>query len=65
MIVCLCAGVPTSTIQALIERGAACPEDVMAACGAGGDCGACLDSLSEMLAQGGGAATLDLDLASS
>ena len=26
MIVCLCAGVPTSTIQALIERGAACPK---------------------------------------
>lgn len=60
MIVCLCAGVPTSTIQALIEGGAACPEDVMAACGAGGDCGACLDSLSEMLAQSGGGAALDL-----
>jgi bacterioferritin-associated ferredoxin len=65
MIVCLCAGVPTSTIQALIERGAACPEDVTAACGAGGDCGACLDALGEILAQSGAAATLDLDLASS
>jgi bacterioferritin-associated ferredoxin len=60
MIVCLCAGVPTSTIQALIEGGAACPEDVTAACGAGGGCGACLDSLSAMLRQDGRGAALDL-----
>lgn len=60
MIVCLCAGVPSSTIEAVIERGAACPEDVAAACGAGADCGACLDSLSAMLVQGGGGAALDL-----
>lgn len=60
MIVCLCAGVPTSTIESLIERGAACPEDVTAACGAGGGCGACLDSLSDMLLQGGRHAALDL-----
>jgi len=60
MIVCLCAGVPTSEILALIARGAVCPEDVTEACGAGGGCGACLDSLSQLLTQGGGAAALDL-----
>lgn len=49
MIVCLCAGVPSSAIAELIERGARCPEDVTAACGAGADCGACLDSLADLL----------------
>jgi bacterioferritin-associated ferredoxin len=60
MIVCLCVGVPASTILALIERGAACAEDVTAACGAGGSCGACLDSLGALLTRGGGDAALDL-----
>jgi bacterioferritin-associated ferredoxin len=54
MIVCLCVGVPKSTIDTLIERGAACPEDVTAACGAGADCGACLDSVADLLAHGRG-----------
>jgi bacterioferritin-associated ferredoxin len=63
MIVCLCAGVPASTIVALIENGAICPEDVTAACGAGGGCGACLGSLADLLAQGG-ASTTTFDLAS-
>ena len=60
MIVCLCAGVPASTILAAIDRGAACSEDVTAACGAGGDCGACLESLSDLLARRRGDAALDL-----
>jgi bacterioferritin-associated ferredoxin len=59
MIVCLCAGVPVSTIRALIERGAARPEDVTAACGAGGGCGACLGSLTDLLAEGDGVPRLD------
>ena len=58
MIVCLCAGVPTSTIASEIDRGAACPEDITAACGAGGGCGACLDALDGMLAQRRGRAAL-------
>jgi bacterioferritin-associated ferredoxin len=60
MIVCLCAGVPTSTVLAAIERGAACPEDVTAACGAGGGCGACLASLADLLAQGGRPTSFEL-----
>jgi bacterioferritin-associated ferredoxin len=59
MIVCLCAGVPASTIRALIERGAACPEDVTAACGAGGGCGACLGSLTDLLAERPGVRAFD------
>ena len=53
MIVCLCAGVPTSTILALIEGGAACPEDVTAGCAGRVSCGACLGSVADLLAQGG------------
>jgi bacterioferritin-associated ferredoxin len=49
MIVCLCAGVPSSAIAELIQRGARCPEDVAAACGAGADCGACLESVADLL----------------
>jgi bacterioferritin-associated ferredoxin len=60
MIVCLCAGVPASTIRALVERGAARAEDVTAACGAGGDCGACLDSLTDLVAEGRRRGALDL-----
>jgi bacterioferritin-associated ferredoxin len=59
MIVCLCAGVPASTIRALIERGAASPEDVTAACGAGGSCGACLASLTDLLTEAEGVRAFD------
>jgi bacterioferritin-associated ferredoxin len=60
MIVCLCAGVPSSAVVALIERGARCPEDVAAACGAGAGCGACLDSLADLLSGARHRAPLDL-----
>lgn len=60
MIVCLCAGVAASTVVAAIEQGAASPDDVTAACGAGGDCGACLDSLADLLAERRGGAALHL-----
>ena len=60
MIVCLCAGVPAGTIRALVERGAARAEDLTAACGAGGGCGACLDSLTDLVAEGRRRPALDL-----
>ena len=60
MIVCLCAGVPSGAIVDLVARGARCTEDVTAACGAGADCGACLDAVTELLAAGRGAAVLGL-----
>src|ERR671927_13169 len=48
MIVCLCAGIPDATIRALAERGAVSADDVTLACGAGGDCGACLEGVPNM-----------------
>ncbi|MFL6615843.1 MAG: bacterioferritin-associated ferredoxin [Pantoea agglomerans] len=59
MIICLCRGVSESDIRRVIERGAFTPDAVTAACGAGGDCGACalmlVDILAESEAVGAGA----------
>ena len=59
MIICLCRGLSESDIRRVIERGAGTPDAVTAACGAGGDCGACalmlVDILSESEAVGAGA----------
>ena len=49
MIACLCAGVPEHRIQAAIDRGACRVEELMDACGAGRDCGACLGLLEALL----------------
>jgi bacterioferritin-associated ferredoxin len=49
MIVCLCAGVPETTIHAAIERGACRVEDLAESCRAGQDCGACLSLLEALL----------------
>ena len=51
MIVCLCRGVSESDIRRVIERGAGTPDAVTAACGAGGDCGACALMLIDILAE--------------
>ena len=51
MIVCLCRGVSESDIRRVIERGAFTAEAVTAACGAGGDCGACTLMLWDILAE--------------
>jgi bacterioferritin-associated ferredoxin len=51
VIVCLCRGVSESDIRRVIERGAGTPDAVTAACGAGGDCGACTIVLRDILAE--------------
>jgi len=51
VIVCLCRGVSESDVRRVIERGAGTPDAVTAACGAGGDCGACTIMLLDMLAE--------------
>ena len=51
MIVCLCRGISESDIRGVIERGAGTADAVTAACGAGGDCGACTLMLVDMLAE--------------
>ena len=56
MIVCLCRGVSESDIRRVIERGAFTADAVTAACGAGGDCGACTIMLADMVAESEAAA---------
>jgi len=46
MIVCLCRGVNERTIQSAIQRGAETVDDLTAACGAGGGCGACRNAIA-------------------
>ncbi|HEV8617841.1 MAG TPA: (2Fe-2S)-binding protein [Methylomirabilota bacterium] len=50
MIVCLCRGVADRAIGAAIADGASTLTDIVAACAAGSDCGACHASLLAMLA---------------
>lgn len=49
MIVCSCRRVSDSKIRQTIEAGATTLEQVGAACGAGTGCGACHESICEML----------------
>jgi bacterioferritin-associated ferredoxin len=51
MIVCLCRGVSEGEIRAVVASGARCAEAVTDACGAGGDCGSCILSLIDLLAE--------------
>lgn len=49
MILCLCQGVSECTVQAVIRAGAATLDDVVSACAAGSDCGACQEMLLDLL----------------
>ena len=49
MILCLCGGVSDHTVRATIRGGAATLDDVVAACRAGADCGACQDAVLDLL----------------
>jgi bacterioferritin-associated ferredoxin len=51
MIVCLCTGVPDSTLRSMVARGSRTVEALTAACGAGGSCGACYPMLEDLLAE--------------
>jgi bacterioferritin-associated ferredoxin len=63
MIACLCRGLSESAILAIIARGASTVAKIRAACGAGGDCGACCPMLAALVDQarrsryGGGTAS--------
>lgn len=56
MIICLCRGVSESDIRRVIERGASTADAVTAACGAGGECGACVIMLADLVAESEAAA---------
>ncbi len=54
MWVCICNAVADRDVHAAIEAGASTRDAVTAACGAGGDCGACHEMIEEMLDDHGG-----------
>ncbi len=41
MFVCLCNGITSHEVAAVVDRGAATTKEVTSACGAGADCGRC------------------------
>jgi bacterioferritin-associated ferredoxin len=49
MIVCLCHGVSSGRIRALIGAGADTPRKIAAACRAGTDCGSCVGTIRAMV----------------
>ena len=52
MWVCVCNAVRDREVKVAIEAGASTREAVTAACGAGGDCGACHAMIDEMIVAG-------------
>ena len=59
MIVCLCRGVSEREIRQVVGAGANTPEAVAAACGAGGDCGACRTMVADLVVECEAAASAD------
>jgi len=51
VIICLCVGVSERDILQAVRAGANTAEGVMAACGAGGDCGACRVMVGDVIAE--------------
>ena len=49
MIVCLCKGVTEGTVRKLVRQGAASLHEVGLACSAGACCGACRETLVQIL----------------
>lgn len=49
MYVCVCRAVTDRVAEAAIDAGADCVAAVTRACGAGDDCGACHESIQEMI----------------
>jgi bacterioferritin-associated ferredoxin len=50
MYVCLCVGATSQTICDAVAGGACTSKQVAAACGAGGDCGRCRQTLRSIIA---------------
>jgi bacterioferritin-associated ferredoxin len=49
MVLCICRAVTDRDLEGLVRSGARSLADVETACGAGGDCGACINALAERL----------------
>jgi bacterioferritin-associated ferredoxin len=51
VIICLCRGVSAADVRRVLAAGACSAEAITAACGAGGDCGACTVMLADLVAE--------------
>ncbi|HMH51333.1 MAG TPA: (2Fe-2S)-binding protein [Candidatus Acidoferrum sp.] len=51
MILCLCQGISDHSVRATIRGGACTLDEVVAACRAGADCGACQEAVLDLLAE--------------
>ena len=51
MIICVCKGLSDREIESAIECGNGTEEEVGHSCGAGTDCGSCLQTLRQMLSE--------------
>ncbi len=49
VIVCHCHGVNDRRIRREARRGATCPDELAARCGAGSDCGGCVPLIEDLL----------------
>lgn len=49
MFVCVCRAVGVTEVEKAIDEGACSREEVTAACRAGGDCGACHQTIEDMI----------------
>ena len=49
MWVCVCRGVTAESVERAIDDGATTREEVTQACRAGGDCGACHQTIEDMI----------------
>ena len=53
MILCLCQGISDHKVRATIRGGACTLDEVVTACRAGSDCGACQEAVLDLLAEAG------------
>ncbi|MDA4107706.1 (2Fe-2S)-binding protein [Mycolicibacterium holsaticum] len=49
MFVCLCMGITSSDVDAVVANGATTSKQIAEACGAGGDCGRCRRTLRAII----------------
>jgi len=59
VIVCLCRGVSERDIRRVVGAGANTADAIAAACGAGGDCGACQRMVADLVVECEAAASRD------
>lgn len=49
MLVCSCNAVFEGVVRKAVSSGAACPDEVASICGAGTDCGGCIEHIEDII----------------